>query len=435
MTRSRRRFLHDSARGVAAWAALGSIGIRTRAASPNEEIAVASIGFNGMGHFHLQTLVARSDVRVATLCDIDERVRGRGAETVAQAKGKTPQLVGDFRRVLDDKSIDAVVIATPHHWHIPIAIRALAAGKDVYLEKPASHVFREGPVLVEATKKFGRIVQHGSQMRTSAVTNAAGEVLRSGLLGEIKMSKAWNVQQQTPQQPVPDSEPPAGVDYEMWLGPAPRRPFNRNRFHGTWRVFRDYGNGDIGDDGAHDIDMARWGLGVTTHPVRITAHGSTIALEGDREYPDNMMVAYHYAEGKVLLYEDRQWTPYGLHGYDSGNAFYGTKGYMIFSRRGYFQTYLGPKEEKGPGSTGKSLPGTARDHMANFLDCVRSRKEPNASAEVAHLSCALIHLGEIAYRTGRVLQFDPKTETFPGDAEANALLAKEYRDPWGIPPV
>ena len=176
--------------------------------------------------------------------------------------------------------------------------------------------------------------------------------------------------------------------------------------------------------------MARWGLGVTTHPVRVTAHGSTIDLAGEREFPDNMMVTFQYGEGKVLIYEDRGWTPYGQQGFNSSNVFYGTQGYMVFSRRGYFQVYLGPKEEKGP-----SMRGSAGhpEHLVNFLDCVRSRKQPVAPAEAAHLSCGLVHLGEIAYRVGRVLQFDPATEQTLGDPEANGLLSKEYRAPWGMP--
>ena len=213
-------------------------------------------------------------------------------------------------------------------------------------------------------------------------------------------------------------------------GPAPARPFNVNRFHGNWNWYRDYGNGDIGGDGIHDLDLARWGLGVTTHPVRITAHGSRIDLEGEREFPDNMMVAYHYGEGKVLLYEDRGWTPYGMHGSDSGNAFYGTKGHMIFSRRGYFRTYIGG--EKGPSMRGDR---GAERHLASFLKHVRDRTTPEASAEAAHLSCALVHLGETACRAGRVLNFDPATETVRNDAEANRLLTKEYRAPWRIPTV
>jgi predicted dehydrogenase len=357
-------------------------------------------------------------------------VLGRAEQTVKESNLKSPALVGDFRRLLDDKAVDAVIIATPHHWHGPIAVRALQAGKDVYVEKPASHVFREGRLLIEAAKKYKRIVQHGTQMRSSEVTAKAGDVLASGLLGNVKMSKAWNVQRHNHRQPAPDAPVPAGVDYDLWLGPAPKRPFNPNRFHGNWQWYRDYGNGDIGNDGIHDIDMARWGLGVVTHPVKISAHGSRIDLAGEREYPDNMSVAYHYDEGKVLLYEDRGWTPYGLHGYDSGNAFYGTEGYMIFSRRGYFQVYLGKKEEKGPGMQG----GAGHpQHLVNFLDCVRSRKEPVAHAEVAQLSCALVHLGEIAYRTERVLHFDPKSETIRDDNEANALLTKEYRRPWEMP--
>jgi predicted dehydrogenase len=430
---SRRRFLSNSS--VAAIGLSGALRRIKASNSPNERIAIAVIGAGGMGGFHLGTLAARPDARVACICDVDERARGRGAEKVNSASGKTPQLTGDFRHVLDDRSIDAVVIATPHHWHCPIALRALEADKDIYLEKPASHVFREGRLLVEAAEKSGRIVQHGTQMRSSEVTAAAGKALADGILGEVKMSKAWTVQRLRPPAPRPDTSPPAGVDYDRWLGPAPARPFNPNRFHVTWRGFRDYGNGDIGDDGAHDLDMARWGLGVTTHPVRITAHGSRIDLPGDWEYPDNMTVAYQYADDKVLLYEERAWTPYGMHGFDSGNAFYGTEGYMIFSRRGYFQTYLGPKEEKGPGMGERGRVGQpAPAHLENFLECVRTRAQPHAPAEVAHLSCGLIHLGEIAYRTGRVLHFDPETETFPNDAEANAFLTKEYREPWDVPP-
>lgn len=400
-----------------------------------ERLGVAVVGINGMGHFHVRTLAARKDVRLVALCDVDASVRERAAKTVKDLNGDAPALIEDFRKLLDDKAVEAVVIATPHHWHVPLALLALAAGKDVYLEKPASHVFREGRLLVECASKHKRIVQHGTQMRSSPVTAKAAEVLASGVLGTIKTSKAWNVQRQAPPKPVADGEVPKGVNYDLWLGPAPARAFNLTRFHRTWQVFREYGNGDIGNDGAHDLDLARWGLGETTHPVKITAHGSRVDLEeGVREFPDNMSVTYQYASGKVLLYEDRQWTPYGMHGVDSGNAFYGTKGYMIFSRRGYFQVFLGAKEEKGPsmgepGRVGQPAPL----HLANFLDCVRSRKEPNAPAEVAHLSCGLIHLGNVAHQVGRILTFDPKSETFPGDREATALLSKEYRKPWELP--
>lgn len=265
-------------------------------------------------------------------------------------------------------------------------------------------------------------------------------MLVEGVIGQVKVTKAWNVQNRTTRNVVPDTDPPAGVDYDRWLGPAPARPFNVNRFHGNWRVYRDYGNGDIGDDGIHDIDIARWALGVTTHPNRITAHGSDVfyagANKGDREYPDNMNVSYHYDEGKVLIYEDRLFTPYGLHGFDSGNAFYGTEGYMIFSRRGFFQTYLGSKEKKGPGVPPEIRGDAGRgyaEHMDNFLECLRTRKPTNCTAEMGHLSCALVHLGEISYRAQAVLEFDPVREQITNNTLANKMLGKAYRDPYGLP--
>lgn len=425
---TRRQLVVASLGGAAATA----LGVRSpaKSAAPSEQIQVAVIGVRGMGHGHVRRLKQRRDVRVAALCDVDQQVLARAAETVKDDGGQGPELVEDFRRVLDNRSIDAVIIATPHHWHCPIAIRALEAEKDVYLEKPGSHVLREGRLLVEAARKYDRIVQHGTQMRSSEVTARAGEVLASGILGTVKMAKAWNCQRHAHRPKVPDEAAPAHVNYDMWLGPAPKRPFNPNRFHGNWNWYRHYGNGDIGGDGIHDLDIARWGLGVTTHPTRITAHGSRVDLQGEREFPDNMMVAYHYPEGKVLLYEDRGWTPYGPHGFDSGNAFYGTEGMMVFSRRGYFQVYLGRKREEGAGMRGDT---GHPQHLYAFLDSVRSRSQPIASAEVAHLSCALVHLGEVAYRVGRVVNFDADTETILGDEEACRLLTKQYRPPWNVP--
>ncbi|MYC81336.1 MAG: Gfo/Idh/MocA family oxidoreductase [Acidobacteria bacterium] len=425
---TRRTFLSRSARG-AALGALSPVLAARRAWSANDRLGMAVIGLRGIGFSHLKRILAGPDTDCLAVCDVDREFRERAVETVKQATGRKPKAVVDFRHLLDDPAIDAVVIATPHHWHAPIAVRALRAGKDLYVEKPASHVFREGRVILDTARKHGRIVQQGTQMRSSPVTLKAGELLKAGVIGEVKMSKAWNLQRHRHRTPVPDGPVPPGVDYDLWLGPAPKRPFNANRFHNYWQWHRDYGNGDIGNDGSHDLDMARFGLNPRGLPIRITAHGSCIDLKGLREYPDNMMVAFQYPDDKVLLYEDRGWTPYGRYGFDSGNAFYGTEGFMVFSRRGYFQVYLGKKEEKGPGMRG----GIGKEeHFANFLDCVRSRKQPNASAEEAHLSCALSHLGDIAYLTQRVLHLDPKTETILNDPEANAMLTKEYREPWSV---
>ena len=435
------RFLsrRDFISGSTAAATTAQLAARTRRVSANDRVSVAVIGLRGMGRHHVTRLLEATDAVCATVCDVDQSFLEREAEKVRQSTGKRPGMVKDFRRVLDGPSIDALVVATPNHWHIPIAVRALRAGKDVYVEKPASHVFREGRVLVETARETNRIVQHGTQMRSSEVTAKAREVLDSGIIGEIKMSKAWNQQRSAHPLAVPDAPEPPGVDYDMWLGPAPKRPFNPNRFHNSWLWYRDYGNGDIGGDGIHDLDMAHFGLSPKTHPIRITSHGSTIEPRSEREFPDNMMVAYEFQEGKVLLYEDRGWTPYGHYGVDSGNIFYGTEGFMVFSRRGFFQVYLGPKEERGPGMRAARRIGNRswwshqqKPHLAEFFESVRTRQQPNAPALQAHLSCALTHLGEVAFRVGRVLEFDPETETVRNDPEANRLLTKEYREPWGV---
>ena len=429
-TSNRRKFLQRTT-GVGAllWAPAASA---QRTAGANERIVCAVIGVRGRGRAFYGPLSSREDTTVASLCDVDVTVLKGAAQAVEKNQRRAPRTCEDFRRLLDDKTVDAVFVATPHHWHAPIALRALQAGKHVYVEKPASHVYREGQLLVQAAQRSQRVVQHGTQMRSSEVTARAREIIQSGQLGEIKTAKAWNVQRHRHRQPVKDANPPSGVNYDLWLGPAPSRRFNANRFHGNWQWYRDYGNGDIGNDGVHDIDMACMGLGVDRLPLRITAHGSRIDLAGEREYPDNMLVAYQFDNNKVLIYEDRGWTHYGMDGFDSGNAFYGTRGYMIFSRRGYFQVYLDRKGTRGPGMKGDT--GMER-HLQNFLDCLRTGRQPNADARTAHLSCALVHLGEIACRTQRVLHFDVKTETILNDKEANALLTKEYRKPWALPRV
>jgi predicted dehydrogenase len=420
MPHHRRRFLQ----ATAAAAALTTFSRVTRAA--NSRVALGVIGTGGRGSFLLHLALAHQACDVVALADVNQRNLARAAQAVANAAGRPPRTAGDFRRLLDDAAIDGVIVATPHHWHCPIALCALQAGKHVYLEKPASHVFAEGRLLVETAARHRRLVQHGTQMRSSEVTAEAEKVLRSGLLGKIVQAKAWGVEPRQHPQAVPDSSPPEFLDYDFWLGPAPLRPFNTLRFQ-RWNSYRDYGNGEIGGDGVHDIDLARWGLGATTHPVHIVALGSRAALPGESDFPDNLTVTYLYADGRVLIYENRNFAPYGMHGWDNGNVFYGTQGYMVFSRRGYFQTYLGPKEEPGPGLRGGT--GNA-EHVGNFIESILAGTNPRADAATAHLSCALVHLGEIAYRTGRAIRFDPQTETIEGDEEASALLTKTYRSPW-----
>lgn len=423
---SRREIISVSATALV----LGGLNARAQNTAPSDKIGLAFVGVGGRGTGAVNQALELGTANIIAVCDVDSNAAERASQIVYKKTNKAPRTVSDFRKLLDDKSIDALMIATPHHWHSPIAVAAMKAGKDVYVEKPASHVFREGRILIETQQRYKRIFQHGTQMRSSNVTAKARELLDAGVIGTVKMSKAWNQQKMTPPAPVPDAAPPPGVDYDLWLGPAPKRPFNPKRFNSSrnWGNSFDYGNGSIGNDGVHDIDMAHFGLSPKTHPVRIVAGGRNVDAGLD-DYPDNMNVTYEFADGKVLLYEERSWTPYGQYGVDSGNAFYGTEGFMVFSRRGWFQVYLGRKEEKGPAMKGD---GGHPKHFADFIDSVKTRKPTIAPAEVAHKTCALVHLGAIAYRVGRVLHFDPATETFPKDAEASRLLTKQYRPPFAI---
>lgn len=290
---------------------------------------------------------------------------------------------------------------------------------------------------MEAAREHGCVVQHGTQMRSSPVTEQAGKLLTGGIIGQVKVARAWTAELRSVRAPVADGSPPSGVDYDRWLGPAPRRPFNELRFHRTWRMFRDYGNGEIGDDGIHDLDMARWGLGDPGLPARITARGGRMMMHGHvSEYPDNMPVTYEYPDGRLLIYENYPFTEYGLHGFDNGNVFYGSEGYMVFSRRGAFRTFLGRKREPGP--TERREIRTKKgygEHMDDFLAAVRNRTKTNAAEKIAHESSALVHLGDIAYRTQGHLEFDPTSERFTDCEQANALLTKQYRSPYTLPDV
>jgi len=382
-------------------------------------------------------LSRRLPVSIGWLCDVDPQQIEKMAKRMEGIQAAPAKRTGLHEQVFEDPGVDAVIIATPHHWHAPMALQAMQAGKDVYIEKPISHVYNEGHLIIQAAHKYGRIVQQGSQMRSSPVTEQAGKLLADGIIGEVKVARAWTAEPRNFVKPLPDGEPPQGVDYDRWLGPAPVRPFNPHRFHQTWRMFRDYSNGEIGDDGIHDIDMAVWGLGVTTLPKQITVRGGEMLHRGSAgDYPDNMTATFEYPDGRLLIYENYPFTPYGLFGYDNGNVFYGTEGYMVFSRRGAFNVFLGKKSEPGPTERKEIRTERGYDqHMDDFLEAIRTRKQPRAHAEVAHRSCALVHLGEIAFRTRGQLNFDPQQEQFIDCEEANLLLTKDYRAAYPLPTV
>ena len=433
---TRRQFLTQQAPLATTVAAATLKAVHTQADEPQAKLVFGIVGCGGIMSLHVQGLVNRhDDVEIAWLCDVDDAQTERMSRFIRQEfQPQAPKRTRRYEEVIQDKNVDAIVIATPHHWHAPIALAAMREGKHVYIEKPISHVYNEGHAIIKAAKEYGCVVQQRSQKRNSPVTAKAEKLLKEGILGDIKVARAWTAETRSVSKPVADTAIPAGVDYDRWLGPAPKRSFNRQRFHSTWRMFQDYGNGEIGDDGIHDLDMAAWGLGVDRLPSQITARGSRMMLHGHAsEYPDNMNVAYEYDDGRLLIYENYPFTAYGIHGFDNGNVFYGTEGYMIFSRRGAFSVFLGPKNKPGP-TEGQEIRGSRgyAEHMHEFQTAIRKGTGTKANAQTAHYSCALVHLGEIAYRTQGRLDFDPKAEQFVGNDDANALLTKEYREPFGL---
>jgi predicted dehydrogenase len=422
---NRRNFLQSAALGAAAIS-------KTTAASDRMNIAI--MGVRGRGRNLTGVFSKLPDVNISYFCEVDPRVIPRVAKIVDDAGRPQPKVISDIRRALDDKNIDAIVVATPDHWHAPATILACDAGKDVYCEKPASHNLREGRLMIEAARRNHRIVQLGTQSRSRASTQRAIEYIRSGKIGTVHAAKAWDVQLRDNIGHKNDSPAPAGVDYDTWTGVAPALPFNENRFHYNWHWHWNFGTGDAGNDGIHQLDMARWALGVGA-PVSVSGSGGKLFFDDDQQTPDTINVTYKYPGNKMLIFEMRIWCPYGMEGQENGVAVYGSEatvqigrwerawGYKVFDKKGK----LVSKEEEG-----KDDPhGDA--HARNFVSSVKSRQAPNAEIEIGHTSTIHCHLANIVARTGRNLQFDAAKETIVGDADATKLLSREYRKHWATP--
>jgi predicted dehydrogenase len=406
--------------------------------SPNETVRVAVVGCGGRGASHVGAWTSRPNVELAGLVDVDDSHTERYNGNLVKQGKKTVPTVRDVRKFLDDKSIDAISIASPNHWHALQTIWACQAGKDVYVEKPASHNVFESKQIVAAARKYNRMVQMGSQSRSSTALREGIEKMKAGEFGEIYMSrglcfKARDTIGKTPVSPVPP-----GVDYDLWTGPAPMRPFTKNRFHYNWHWFWDTGNGDLGNQGIHEVDISRWGLGVT-HPTKISAIGGKFMFDDDQETPNTITATYEFmvdGRPKMMSFEVRHW--YSNHeagingdrpGNTIGNTFYGAKGYLVIDNYNKYYSFMGPKQEPGPAKT------AGGDHFMNFIEAVKSRKRENLTAEIEEgaLSCNLMHLANISYRVGRTLYWDEKTWTIKNDPEANKMLTREYRKPYVVP--
>lgn len=431
---TRRSFVKQASLGVAG-ATVASTWTKRAAAGANDKLVLGLIGCGGRGSYVAELLTRSDNVEFAYVCDPDQ---GRLARAAEKFSASSPQAVDDMRRVFDDRAVDAVLVATPNHWHAPASILACDAGKHVYVEKPCSHNIREGRLLVEAARRNNLVVQHGTQMRSTKTIQQAVEALRDGVIGTVMVAKAWNVQQRSSIGHTKPSAAPAGFNYDLWVGPVPQVPYRSNCHHGTWNWWYHFGTGDMGNDGVHDIDYARWGLGVDTHPDAISASGGKYFFDDDQEFPDTQQVNFEYntlagpEKRRMLIYEQRLWSTNYPHNCDSGVEFYGTEGQLFVSRRGKL-------EVRGPRNAAINLdvtlePQNDAAHTANFVDCIRNGQVPNAEIEIGHLSTALCHLGNLATRLGRSLRFDPNTEQFMDDDEANRMVWRDYQsNHWATP--
>lgn len=435
---TRREFLVETgAVGSAIGGVIGAPALlrSAAAAGPNAAIRVGCIGVRGKGGHHISGLSSVAGVEMAALCDVDASILDSRAAALEKRGKRKVKRYEDYRKLLEDRDIDVVSIATPNHLHTLIAIAAMQAGKDVYVEKPCSHNLWEGRQLVAAARKYQRMCQHGTQGRSCEAIREAIQKLHEGVIGDVYMARGLCFKWRPTIGHQPDEPVPQGVNYDLWLGPAPKRPFNRNRFHYNWHWHWDYGNGDLGNQGVHEMDMARWGLGVGL-PTKIHAAGGHFLFDDDQETPNTLVTLFDYPEQKKLLaFEVRHWMTNheGLAegpGNEVGVTFYGREGYMQVK---YFEykTFLGQKRTPGPANKSPS------NEYERFINAVRSRKISDLGVDIedGHLSSSLCHLGNIAYRVGRTVVFDPKTETFPGDAQANAMISREYRAPYVVPKI
>jgi predicted dehydrogenase len=378
------------------------------------------------------------NVEIAALCDIDESVLQARKSELEKANGKAPAAYTDLRKLLEDKSIDAISIATPNHHHTLQTIWACQAGKDVYVEKPCSHDMFEAKQIAAAAVKYNRVVQHGTQQR-SAIGREAVRQMREGLIGDVYLARGLCFKWRDTIGRKPVAPVPSGVHYDLWLGPAPQHEFTANRFHYNWHWFWDYGNGDLGNQGVHQVDMARWGLGVK-YPTKVSAIGGHFMFDDDQETPNTLTASFEFDHGgvkKMMTFEVRHWMTNheaGIAEGDSntvGTVFYGSKGYLtVWSEdSGKYTTFLGREQKRGPSGEDRG------NHWANFIEVVRSRKHADLHAPIEEgaISTTLVHLANISYRLGRTLHFDAANYSCVGDAEANGMFRRSYRKPFVVP--
>jgi predicted dehydrogenase len=421
-------------------AALGAaslLGTSKSWAGANDRMRVAMIGMGGRGGSVMKTVAAVEGVEVVTVCDPDEnRMRERAGELKAQT-GKAPKLEPDLRRIMDDSSVDAVVITCCNHWHAMAGILACQSGKHAYVEKPISHNLQEGRLLVNAARKYERVVSGGTQRRSHPNFQHAIKLIHEGLIGDIYMTR-WLLPSHRPsigfKKPEP---PPSSLHWDLWRGPAPEQPYHANLVHYNWHWFWDFGNGEMGNNGSHSVDILSWGLGKDKGlPSRVKAAGGRFGYRDQAETPNTMTTTYTWDDGTLLVGEIR-----GVYtGEPRSWHFYGTKGHMEIATDGLFNVYMGKSKEadpayKAPQKPTENFRPIDRIQLTNWVDAIRAGKPEmlNAEIEDIHISNAFCHLANTSYRLGRELMFDPKSETFRSDEQANQMLSRSYHKDFQLP--
>ncbi len=442
MDAGRRTFLFSSVAAVAA---------RAAARTANDRLRVAIVGLRGRGRDLIKGFheVQNQNVEIAAFCDVDQTVMRQRAADFEKETNLRPVQFDDMRRAMDDKSIDAIAFATPNHWHALGTIWACQAGKDVYCEKPGTHDFWEGLQVQKAADKYQRLVQHGTQNRSSPNVVEAVAKLKEGVIGRVYIARGITFKAHPPMPKAVVEATPAGLDWDKWLGPAPMVPYSK-RIQGSsgagWHLLWDYGCGDIGNQGVHELDIIRWALDLKEHPSKAVSMGGAYVHNDDQPSPQVQAMMYEWTGRNVLVtFETRGgWTnteagmgdefPFLDHQNVVGVIFVGTEGYMIIPDYSSYHTFLGRKRTPGPSKVGSGTIETT-PHVANFVAAVRSRKASDLAAppEELHKSSALAHFANISNRIGRAVYFDAAADKFRGDDEANALLRRSYRAPYVVP--
>jgi predicted dehydrogenase len=404
--------------------------------SPTEKVVVAVMGLNSRGTVLARVFGKTPNAEVAYVCDVDSQVLAKGLTAVGEAQGKAPKGLADFRRALDDKTVDALVIAAPDHWHAPAAILALAAGKHVYIEKPCGHNAREGELLVEAQRKAKRVVQMGTQRRSSPRAQEAVQAIREGAIGRPYLARAWYANRRASIGRGKPAPVPATLDYELWQGPAPRAPFHDNVIHYNWHWFRRWGTGEICNNGTHEIDVARWALAVD-YPVKVTSVGGRYHFEDDWEFTDTQEAGFEFEGQRTIVWQGLSCNPFPTQNRGRGTIVHGTTGTVVMDQDGYTVYDLDSKvvKESIAQAVADPLAPSGDDlltglHIANFVEAVRTGVPVNQPIAEGAKSVLLCHLGNIAQWTGRTLHTDPKSGRIRADDQAMAFWQREYAPGW-----